>query len=162
MGAGREVRPRDEPNRIVDFHPPAAVDDRSIQRQHPSDMAFGAPVEALFAPGRSGTSEGGPAECDTADRERRKDQRLVLPGKPGISPSDHRHAERCGGEPDAHHRRHGDLDYGEDSAKHRPIPEGHYPRAPALLKHRISICGTMATMRLSAALSQDSTMPRPR
>src|SRR5205085_9367757 len=108
-GAGGEVRPGDEPGRIVDSEPSAAVDNCAIQCEHPTDIALGASVEVSVTCICSGMGESCPAESDTGDGEDREDQRLVLPGEPGIAPGDRRYAERRGGQPDTDHRRYGDL-----------------------------------------------------
>ncbi len=105
--------------------PSATVDDRAIQCEHPTDIAFGAPVEVSVACTCAGVGESRPAEGDARDGEGCKDQRLVLPGEPGITPRDRRDAKRRGGQPNTDHRRYGDLDHCENGAKSGPIPVRH-------------------------------------
>ena len=124
-GPGREVRSCDEPDRIVNSEASAAVDDCTIQCEHPADIALGAPVEVSVACACSGVGESGSAKGNARDGDGRKDQRLVLPSEPGIAPRDRRDAERRGGQPNTDHRRYGDLDHPENSAKDGPIPVRH-------------------------------------
>src|SRR6185369_2507286 len=111
-----EVRPCDEPHRIIDLEPSTAIDDRRVQREHPPDIAFGAPVEVSYVFARSGVGESRAAEGDAGDGERCEDQRLMLPGEPGIPPGDRCDTKRGGGKPNTDHRRYGNLDHPEDSA----------------------------------------------
>src|SRR6516164_4951777 len=70
--------------------------------------------------------EGRSPKDDAGNSEGCKDQRLVLPGEPGIAPSDHCDTKRGRGEPDANHRGYGDLDHAENSPENGPIPERHH------------------------------------
>ena len=124
-GPGREVRSCDEPDRIVNSEASAAVDDCTIQCEHPADITLGAPVEVSVACACSGVGESGSAKGNARDGDGRKDQRLVLPSEPGIAPSDHCDTKRGRGEPDANHRGYGDLDHAEISPENGPIPVRH-------------------------------------
>src|SRR5215471_5841986 len=77
-GSSWKVWSPDRPAGVIDFKTPATIDDRPVQREHPADIALGAPVEAALARRWSDMSESGPAKSDARNRQERKDQTLML------------------------------------------------------------------------------------
>src|SRR5262249_25849447 len=108
---------------------------------------------------RSGAAEGRAAEDDADDGEGCEDQPLVLPGELRIAPGDGRDGERCGGErcggePNADHRRYGDIDDAENGAEHGPIPERH--QRGSVGRATAGLGAVRAALKLSRA---NSAMP---